>query len=307
MNLSRLFRLFPKGTLGEIREWMVAGTGLAALLVAAVSFWTTARVSDLEDYLRSEISRRNNDLNILSAKTEQAERIAFARAERLDSLEAATDEIIAASLSAQGRLLGTEADLTRVRNEVINAQQQLAAAREAGNSVTSDLARQTKMLDLFQRQQAYQTASMMVTLGTGFRRDETPSGASALEVIYRVEPDVGQTSLTPYLQIVKDGITRVCPNLGAWRPTLPERSVRPPQPTIRYYEGTSRARIAELTREAQDRWSEQYRDFSQREDAYNKARLEKTQDLWKITSDCICSSLTTSDISRDEICPGSRS
>lgn len=298
---------FKKGSVAEVREWLVAMTGLAALIVAVVTFWTTARISGLEDYLRSEISRRNADLNTLSAQTATAERLANARAERLASLETATNEIIASSLAAQSRLVGAEADLARVRSDVGDAKQQLAAARSASEILKSNFGRQTKAFDLFQRQQAYQTASFQITTGTAIFHDGTPDGAVALEYVQKMRPQAGQASLNPYLQIIKDNIGRVCPRLAEWKPTLPERGSQPPRPTISYVQGTSRQRIAELTREAQDRWSEQYSEFVRKENAYSKAGVDQTQKLWEIAGDCVCSTLTTSEFTQDDVCPGRRS
>jgi hypothetical protein len=285
------------GFWAELREWLVAMTGLAALIVAVVTFWTTARISGLEDYLRSEISRRNADLDGLSAKTALAERLANEQAGRLSEIQVATTRITASSLAAQ-------ADLERVRSDVSDARQRLASARSSIDTIKDEYSRQTRVLDLFQRQQAYQIAAAQIITGTGLVQEGAPTGSLAIEYIKGMKSPAGQVFLNPYLQIVKDNIQKVCPRLKDWKPDLPDRGAEPPQPTIRYVKGASRERIAALTKEAQDRWSADYAKYVQKDDDYSKATLREMNRLWDDANDCVCSTLTTAEIGQGDICPG---
>jgi hypothetical protein len=73
----------------ETREWLNVLVAIGALLIGVVSFWTTARISGLEDYLRSEIGRRNIELNELSQRTQRMQGLSDLQSDQLAAIQTA--------------------------------------------------------------------------------------------------------------------------------------------------------------------------------------------------------------------------
>jgi len=97
----------------NIREWMNVVAAIGGLVVAVVALWATAQISGLENYLRSEIGRRNNELNSLSRKAESLEKTADERARRLSELQATTEALMASSVAAQQNGLFRRTEISR--------------------------------------------------------------------------------------------------------------------------------------------------------------------------------------------------
>lgn len=98
-------------------EWITAISGIGMLLVGLASFWTTVRVSGLEDYFQSELAIRNQELVSASKQLNELQE----RAEVLNAdIERTTAAVNAASqersalslevgrLKQQGRTLLTQ-------------------------------------------------------------------------------------------------------------------------------------------------------------------------------------------------------
>jgi len=113
----------PRRNWSELREWGNIGIAAAALLLSIVSFWVTLQVSSIEDYLRSEIGRRNFELNRLSDRASQLEEIAHKRETLLQELDAATVSALTSVSDAQLKISDAETRLREVQFEAGHPQQ----------------------------------------------------------------------------------------------------------------------------------------------------------------------------------------
>ena len=103
------------------REWANLAVAAAALILGVVSFWTTAQVSSLEDYLRSEIARDNGELNRLADRSAALEQDATQSAERLRQLRDTADELLLSSLRSQQELETANSEATSSRFRLFEA------------------------------------------------------------------------------------------------------------------------------------------------------------------------------------------
>lgn len=298
--------LLNKKHLPEIREWLNVGTTLAALLLAVVSFWTTARISGLEDYLRSEISRRNSELNTISSRSKEIEKLAAERERQLASLDGATSNMIASSLFAQAQLAQSQSSLSRIRADALEARQELSDTRATEARLKASLAAQTSDFDLFRRRQAYQYASMNITFDNLYLMDggEFPAAAKIAESARSARPDRGAETLAPYFHLVRNNFDRACPFFADKKINLPPKATMPPAPTIRYLEGAPQSEIARLTREAQDKYSRDFKGYMDASKARTDAEIKMMSELSDQASRCVCRSLANEEFSEEQICPG---
>lgn len=298
--------VISKKHLPEIREWLNVVTAVAALLLAAVSFWTTARISGLEDYLRSEISRRNSELDSISSRSKNIEKLAIERERQLASLDGATNSIIASSLLAQAQLAQSQSSLSQVRTEALAARQQLSDTRVAEAQLKNSLNAQASDFDLFRRRQAYQYASMNISFTTLYFVDggEFPTAADFAQSAKSMRPDTGSETLAPYFLEIRNNFDRACPLYGAKDTSLPPKGTMPPAPTIRYIKGTSSAEIDRLTKEAQDKYTRDFQGYMVTQRNRNDAEIKMFRELSDEASKCACLSLANQEFSSAQICPG---
>lgn len=301
--------LINKKYLPEIREWLNAAIGIAALLVAVVSFWTTARISGLEDYLRSEISRRNSELDILSQRSGEIERVASERERQLARLDAATNEIVAASLLAQSQLSKSQGDLANVRSDVANARDQLSAALNARDRFRADLATQARDFELFQRQQAYQLASIQLSRMASYEmlRDKlevTPSGAATLAMVERLTAPPGQPEIERFYQVIRAGTSRACPSFRNTPIELPAKPIRPtPANAPAPVRVTSLEDPAYLQYEkAYSEWAEADKKYWKQDQAYGEARISEQFRLVSEARKCMCKAITDQQYPASKVC-----
>ena len=290
-------RLLKKGHIPEFREWLNAGIGLAALLLALVSFWTTARISGLEEYLRSEITRRNSDLDQLSERSASIEKLANEREAQLASLDAATSEILASSLLAQSQL-------AQVQSEVATARSRLAAAQLSRSNIENSLRDQSQNFDLFQRRQTFEQASLGLTLAGSIRMEE-PSGRALLEQVRLLPEPAGRDENRRYLRLIKSDFEKVCPTFVSRLPKLPDRLPNPGSATDRMIDAIRDNRESVM---AQDKlaianWSREYEAYLEREKEYSQAKVDATFKLIIVARDCMCGTLTTNQFQKADICP----
>lgn len=296
---------------GELRDWLNVAVAGAALLVAIVSVWTTTQISGLEDYFRSEIGRRNAELNSLSGRAATFERMANTSAGQLSQLQASTALAISSSLRAQQQLIQSQGELSAVRSNVLSARQELALARGEASAIRTNYAAQAREFDLLRRQQAFEHASLTVAFAAYNWSDdsdseESSSDASSVAAAIRdLQPPPHTIGFGPHLERIKGRFDRFCPNMATWQSTVPARPQPPAQPTISYRQGTSQARIAELTREAQDRWSAAFNEYARRSQEHSSALITERQRLANRARSCVCSSRSDEQFSRQDICPSS--
>ncbi len=286
-----------------VREWTNVAVAACALIVSVVSLWTTMQVSGVQDYLQSEIKRRNNDLNGIADRSRSLERVANERADRVVALQVATDGIFASSLDAQKRFLVAQGDLARVRFEVGDARANLANARSATAKVRSDMASQASAFDLFGRIKALEYASMHLTFKSLVDDDKPLSGSQTMSYIRELSAPDEQRMLQPYLDMIKIRTPAVCPRLANWTADLPPVAVPPPKPTISYMSNASKAEIARLTKIAQDRWSRDFAAYGEAQSVRLDKHLKASQTLHDLARSCMCSALATEKLSAKQICP----
>lgn len=290
--------------LPEAREWINATTGLAALLLAVISFWTTARISGLEDYLRSEISRRNTELDVLAGKSSAAERLAMERERQLASLDAATNEIIAASLSAQSQLAASQASLAGVRSEVAKAQDQLTAVERTRDRIAESFATQSRDFDLFQRQQAFQLASIQLSRSSTWVaiRDTVPSSAAMLADVEKLSAPPNQPEIARYYEVIRSGTRRACPAFASEPVNLPREATPPGEPPkgVRVYSLTDPAYVA--FQRAYTEWSHRNDQYWKDRSAYDKARISEQFRLLSEVKKCMCKAISTPEHPSSRVC-----
>lgn len=288
------------------REWLNVGTTVAALLLAVISFWTTARISGLEDYLRSEISRRNSELNTISSRSKEIEKLAVERERQLASLDGATSNMIASSLLAQAQLAQSQSALSRIRSDALEARQELSETRATEARLKVSLSAQTSDFDLFRRRQAYQHASMNIAFDNFYFMDggEFPTAAKIAESARSTRPDRGAETLAPYFLAIRNNFDRACPFFAEKKVNLPPKATMPPAPTITYLKGASQSEIARLTREAQDNYSRDFKAYIDANKMRTDAEIKMMSELSDQASQCVCKSLANEEFSAEQICPG---
>lgn len=292
----------------EFREWTNIGVAVTALLLAIVTFVNSGLISDLENYLRSEISRRNSELDAMSARAKGLQVAADMRADRLADLQATTDSLLSQALASQAQLFDNQARLSSIQSEVLAARLQLSEAQQETGAVRDSLLSQTRSLDLLQRRQAYEHAALMVLysdfdVGSG-RGDLEGAGQAIVAVLQNMTPPTGRQALAPYLHRIRTNFERACPTIAAWRPNLLPQAIPPDQPTIQYRQGTSQARINELTVAAQQQWNAEFAEYRRKEREYSERLIDERQRLWAMAQQCVCSSLADEQFSQADICPG---
>lgn len=266
----------------EWREWIHVAVAVATFLLAVVSFWTTARISGLEAYLRSEISRRNSDLDALAKQSAGMAQLASERERQLARLDSATSEIIASSLSAQAQLAERQGELTQVHSEVSEARHRLSVTQASQQRLEEDFTKQEKAFDLFRRQKAYDQT--MLTFSWFGLDEKIPSGVDVVQMIRRMA-HLGQSTdntLYPYLSEIDEKFLRVCPGFDERQPSI---DVVKPKP-VPYEKGSKEFAI----------WSKEL-------DEYYDGLIAGHSEMRKAASHCVCNSLSTRTVAAKEICP----
>ena len=299
--------LISKKHFPELREWMNAATGIAALLLAVVSFWTTARISGLEDYLRSEISRRNSDLDTLAKRSGEVESLAAERERQLARLDAATNDIIAASLLAQSQLSKSQSDLAGVRSDVAAARSQASDALNARDRFRADLASQARDFELFQRQQAYQLASIQLSRMASYelmkdKFEMIPSGTGTIAMVERLTAPQGQPEIERFYQVIRTGTSRACPSFDRIAVNLPAKPVKPGEPPspVRVFSREDPAYVQ--YQKAYAEWSKADQLFFNQERAYSEARITEQFRLVSEARQCMCKAPTDEQYSAAKVC-----
>jgi hypothetical protein len=288
----------------ELREWINVLVGISALLLAAVSFWTTARISGLEDYLRSEISRRNSELDELSQRSREIEKVAIDRERQLARLDAATNQAIAASLLTQSELARSQNDLGSLRVNVATAKEQLASAKNSKDVLQEEFVHQTRDFELFQRQQAYQISSTSLWSLGGMYIYENLNGEAAVNLAGNVPKGAGNATIRKYIQVIKDRTTEVCPSLSKWQPTLPSPPKEPGFVGEDYDVSAKGAlRMSKAEWQANDAaYSKVMKAYEENRKKYDEDRWQQTNAIIEMTQRCMCKTLRTAAFSEEKIC-----
>lgn len=288
---------------GEIRDWLNVAAALGALLIGIVSLWTTAQISGLEDYLRSEITRRNTDLNAVAARSSMLERTAEARAERLATIQASLDNLLSSSLRVQQDLIGSQGELASVRAQVGEARGALSAARAEATTVRGLFTTQAREFEILRRQQAYEYATIQLAFST-VREDfhDISLGQRLRDSLVNLRAPRRQQWLAPYLSKVSRLVDQVCPDLQRKQLNLSPKPVLPEAPEVNYPRNASSARIIELRNEAMDRWGLDIKKYSEANDAYYRRLQQERERLTVVANECVCLALSDDGFATSDIC-----
>jgi hypothetical protein len=277
----------------SIREWSNLAVGIGALLVAIVSVWTTAQISGLEDYFRSEISRRNSDLNGLADQGRRLNALADEREKRLADLQTTTEQVTASSLEAQGKLLATQQELSRLGFAVVNAKQSVATSEARLALLRTQSDHQSSSIDLYKRQRFFEQVHLRV-LWRGYREDQHGAildGEAAYKMITSWAVGEFDPELAPYLDEFISNAKNTCEWIRSYRPGIPEQLSFPPGPMP--LGGAARA-------EWEKRWEAAGESQRRALDASEVARKY----VLEATGSCMCRALATARHTAKEICGG---
>lgn len=298
---------------GNLREWLNVIAAIGALLVGIVTFWTTARISGLEDYLRSEISRRNSDLNAISNQTQRLSALAEERAERLANLQNITDQVTANNLVAQSRLIVNQQELSRLGVDIISARQTISEERNRLYLLNEQASRQSSIIELFRRQRLSEAAFSRIAFVRLSDIEKDFSGESVYNEISHWTSQQFDRDLHPYFADFHKNALRTCKSLASYSPSIP--------PKIEYPDGPKRPGSISsdgnsylMTNKEYERWNyelkewnKRYSDISAANNLRFEAQQKSSQYLFNAASHCICQALATEDQPIDKVCPGKSS
>lgn len=290
------------GGRGSLHDWVNVAVAVCALCVSIVSLWTTTQISGLQDYLQSEIRRRNNELNGIADRSRRLERSADSRLDENVALQTTAERVVSETIAAQQRLGTTQSELTRTQSAALAARIDLLSAKGEASRLGQLIDKKANEFDLFSRRQARNSIGLMLIFDL-MRDDSDPTGEKALQSLRSLNAASDEPELAPYIRRVASHANASCPFLRDWHSSLPPKPTPPPRPTITYMSNASKSEIARLTREAQEKWSNDQRSYS---DA-NFTRLEKvnaeSEKLQKAAVKCACFALADEKFSAEQICP----
>ncbi|MBB6123241.1 hypothetical protein [Sphingobium subterraneum] len=287
-----------------VREWLNVIAAVGALLVGVVSFWTTARISGLEDYLRSEIGRRNTELNALSSRSERAQLLAERRAESLSRLQFSADELA-------GSFAATQARLEQAKDRLGDVQAQLGASQQRLSDLDKRSSLQAGQLDLLSRRRVLQDVSLRLIFHLMSDESQSLLGQAAYTLITTSAAGRDENDLIPYFDQLRHSATFTCGPLKSFAPDLLKQKPYPksPEPPGRKVAGQPGVRM--MTRTEQDEWGKAEDEHSRiygEVSTFNTAAVTYNIDLRRYASEsaqeCVCLALATEVHPASSICPG---
>lgn len=296
----------PRSGWDEVREWSMVGATVGSLLVAVVAFWTTARISGLEDYLKSEIRRRNSELNDISAQSVSLRRMADSSSDRLAKLQTDTDSLITLSLTAQRRYLDAQSELSGVRNEVVSAKFMLAETQIRQRIASEALGRQVKQFDLSNRRHAFQIATVSLYSRLAYGRnllDRATAGTELISAVHELRSPKGDENLAPYYKMIRDNFESICPTVKPFKPEIPPLMADPVFPPDATSRRTSQRDVVVDYNKRMDTYNKALAEYQVASDAHYKAKREALEKLLGFVEPCTCKALVGSGAYQTDICP----
>lgn len=199
----------------EWRDWANVAVSIAALLVSVVSIWFTVQISGIEDYFRSEITRRNSELDDASSQAQRlAERVERSAA-RLEDLRAIADRYSAASTEAQLSLMNS-------REQRLKSDAMLKGAAERLTGLETEIADREQELDEFRRDEVYQHAIVQLSL---LRNEAALASEHLGDFALREMSNFGISNSNPEAAPLYEAVRtigpRLCRHLGSFNPSFP--------------------------------------------------------------------------------------
>lgn len=279
----------------ELREWLNAIIGISALLLAIVSFWTTARISGLEDYLRSEITRRNNDLDSLSKKSSNLEDIADLRQNQIDNLDLTANKLIATSISTQNQLSKALSDLSGVEDEVLTSKLELLNTRDSVKNLSNELKSKNLSLEVLQLRLSYDIIALSFNDLTNSDLS-APSGANYYKLIKKISEEDDRNWVRANIKLVKGNFINVCPKFENITYILPD-NLNIGNPLDNLFSS-----INNSDEKFENKKIEIEKSLANIRERTLQIRTAQ-RDLINKASICICNTLATDQISTEQICP----
>ena len=289
-----------------IREWLNVMAAVGALLVGLVSFWTTARISGLEDYLRSEIGRRNSELNALSERSERAMSLAERRSAALSDLQFSADKLTASFASTQSHLEEARGELTELQIKGIASQMKLSdlnlRALEQGNRI-----------DLLNRRRVYQQVSLFTTANLMLFPNTKKLGVEAFEMVVYSSAPTDEPDLIPYYSEMRSAAALTCKSLRSYAPVIPAQQEYPARPSPPGEPVDGSANLYSMTiqqkadwEKSQEQWSAQWSQTSRANGAAGDYSSATKQYAAGAAGHCACLALATEKHPASIICPNSK-
>jgi hypothetical protein len=288
-------------------DWLNALAALGTLAIGIVTLWTTARISGIEDYLRSEIGRRNSDLNVLSDRTRRLTAVAEDRSSLLEKLRSSTDRIIASSIAAQGSLISTNQELSHLNMSVRDARAQVAAASDRLLDMNKVSAGQRLVIDGLRRERLYGEEIMQLTFNV-FVGDDEVNGERAYQSI--ISPRKTEVGSNPLLDDYRRRARSTCIGLRTINPSIPPTVPYPKAPSppgrrdqnasgISYWMTPLQRRNWDNEQKA---WSSAYSDASTRNADIAKKEEAARSEIITLAHACMCAAIVTAENPREKVC-----
>ena len=113
----------------DFRDWLTAISTLGTLIVAIVALWATIRVSGLQDYFQSEISRRNSEYKSALARADTLDIRSRNLRDAMDNLQKSYDALVVETQRQQTAYLDAKNRLDSVQMSELLARQSLFGAQ----------------------------------------------------------------------------------------------------------------------------------------------------------------------------------
>jgi len=175
----------------DILDWINAASSIAVIMLGIVTLWVTVRISGLEDYFRSEVARRNQEivttsreLNAAKLGVEKAQRdLANIKSQR-DSLEREIDQITELLQEKESDLVNRLAEIEDTRNENEGLLRRSRQIREIADRIEKENA----LRDFYFR---------------NFNADQTIRGTTQIDLYKRITTNPGEKLIDTVLDQYK--------------------------------------------------------------------------------------------------------
>lgn len=164
----------------DMFDWINAGSNIAVIIFGLVTLWMTIRISGLEDYFRSEVSQRNQEIIVTSqelhtarAGVEDARRALGEIKSQRDALEIEIDQINDLLQEKENDLLERIAEIENTRNE---NERLLQRSREI-KAVAEKFEKENALRDFYHRI---------------FNADQTIRGTTQIDLYERITINPGE-------------------------------------------------------------------------------------------------------------------
>jgi len=262
----------------KIRDATNLGITAIALIVSVLSLWTAAKVSDVEDFFKSEIVRRNTDLNITVRKARQIESRSLKREEYLEAVQQQTEQALQKAADADIILADAKLEIADTKRQVDTAAIEYKLSELNRLRLSGEISKLRESSEIFFRQSA---ARRMITLINNITNAPTDSKSSSLiEILQNIDVDA-EPVIANQMTISKRRMATVCPDIR----NIP----------VMYPPNLTKFDVERDHSPGHGRESEM--------DEYMVWHINHMNKIQKRVQECVCRSLADASLSRDRVCP----